>query len=206
TVHDITERKHVEDELRRANERLGAQLLEIEKLQSSLREQAIRDPLTGLFNRRYMEETLEREFSGAERENYPVSLVMLDIDHFKKINDTYGHPAGDAVLRALSALLSGHIRGRDIACRYGGEEFLAVLPHTPIETATQRAELWRAAFEALQMTHEGKEIRATISLGVAAFAVHGATGKMVLSSADKALYMAKESGRNRVIVAPKVPD
>ena len=201
TVHDISQRKRAEDELRHANEHLGAQLMEIEQLQATLREQVIRDPLTGLFNRRYMEETLEREFAGAGRENYPVSLVMLDIDHFKKINDTYGHQAGDLVLQSLSELLRGHIRGRDIACRYGGEEFLAVLPHTPIEVAAQRAELWRASLEALRMTHEGKEIRATISLGVAAYASHGKTGKAVLSAADKALYTAKERGRNQVMVA-----
>lgn len=205
TVHDITERKRDEDKLHEANARLGAQLMEIEKLQETLREQAIRDPLTGLFNRRYMEETLEREFAGAERENYPVSLIMMDIDHFKKINDTYGHQGGDAVLRALSELLSGHIRGRDIACRFGGEEFLAVLPHTAIETAAQRAELWRTSFEELRTTHGGKEIRATISLGVAAFSIHGKTGHAVLASADKGLYMAKESGRNRVVIAPETP-
>lgn len=202
TVHDITERKRAEDALHEANARLGAQLLEIEKLQATLRDQAIRDPLTGLFNRRYMEETLAREFSGAERENYPVSLIMLDIDFFKKINDTYGHQAGDLVLRAMSELLAEHIRGRDIACRYGGEEFVAVLPHTPIETAARRAESWRASFEALRMMHEGREIRATISLGVAAYSIHGKTGREVMALADKALYLAKESGRNRVAMAP----
>ncbi|BBI99478.1 hypothetical protein FGKAn22_11710 [Ferrigenium kumadai] len=203
TIHDITERKRAENELHEANGRLGAQLQEIEKLQETLREQAIRDPLTGLFNRRYMEETLVREFAGAKRENYPVSLIMMDIDHFKKINDTYGHQAGDLVLQALGELLSGHIRGRDIACRFGGEEFLAVLPHTPIVTATQRAEQWRASFEALRMTYEGKEIRATLSLGVASYTIHGNTGQEVMASADKGLYMAKESGRNRVVVAPQ---
>ncbi|HXU94631.1 MAG TPA: diguanylate cyclase, partial [Gallionella sp.] len=160
TVHDITERKCAEDKLHEANARLAAQLREIEKLQEELREQAIRDPLTGLFNRRYMEETLVREFAGAERENYPVSVIIMDIDHFKKINDTYGHQAGDMVLQTLGEQLRGHIRGRDIACRFGGEEFLAVLPHTPIITAAQRAELWRASFEALRITYEGREIRA----------------------------------------------
>ena len=201
TVHDITERKRAEDELRQANEHLGAQLLEIERLQATLREQLLHDPLTGLYNRRYMEETLDREFSGAERENYPVSLVMIDIDHFKKINDTYGHQAGDMALKSLSELLSGHIRGRDIACRYGGEEFLAVLPHTPIEAASRRAELWRTSFEALRMTHEGKEFYATISLGIAAYSTNGKTSQEVLSTADKALYSAKENGRNQVVVA-----
>ncbi|HET7832463.1 MAG TPA: diguanylate cyclase [Gallionella sp.] len=202
TVHDITERKHAEDELHEANARLGAQLMEIERLHESLREQAIRDPLTGLFNRRYMEETLAREFSGAERERSPLSLIMLDVDRFKKINDTYGHSAGDMVLRALSELLRRHIRGRDFACRFGGEEFLAVLPQTSIEVAAQRAELWRTSFEALRMSHDGKDIRATISLGVAAYAIHGTTIQSVVTAADKGLYSAKESGRNRVVVAP----
>ncbi|MBS1189364.1 MAG: hypothetical protein H6R10_1156 [Rhodocyclaceae bacterium] len=201
TVHDITERKRAEDELRRANERLGAQLMEIERLRAILQEQAIHDPLTGLFNRRYMEETLAREFAGAERENYPVSLVMVDIDHFKRVNDTYGHQAGDMVLTDLSETLSGHIRGRDIACRYGGEEFLAVLPHTPIEVAAHRAELWRASFEALELEYEGQTFRATISLGVAAFPAHGTTSQAVLAAADKALYAAKAGGRNRIVVA-----
>jgi len=201
TVHDITERKRVEDQLRQANERLCAQLLEIEQLHAALREQALHDPLTGLFNRRYMEETLEREFSGAARENYAVSLVMLDVDHFKNINDTYGHQAGDMTLKLLSELLSGHVRGRDIACRYGGEEFLVVMPHTPIEVACRRAELWRAAFEALRLEFEGKAFSATISLGVAAYSIHGTVGQDVLAAADKALYVAKGRGRNQVVVA-----
>lgn len=201
TVHDITDRKRVEDDLRQANEHLGVQLLEIERLHAKLREEALHDPLTGLFNRRYMEETLDREFAGAERENYAVSLVMIDIDHFKQINDTYGHQAGDQALRSLSAMLSGHIRGRDIACRYGGEEFLVVLPHTPIEVASRRAELWRTSFEALPLEYEGREFHATISLGVAAYAFHGKSSHAVLAAADKALYAAKRGGRNRVEVA-----
>lgn len=200
TAQDITERKLAENNLRRANEQLAAQLIEIEGLQAKLRDQAIRDPLTGLFNRRYLDETLARELSEAERGNYPVSFVMVDIDHFKRVNDTYGHKAGDLVLQALAEQLRDHSRVGDIACRYGGEEFLLVLPHASTEMARQRAEEWRVLFEALRVRYGEQEIGATLSLGVATYPAHGNTGAAVIARADEALYAAKKGGRNRIEV------
>src|SRR5512145_521163 len=132
---DITERKQVEKRLRYVNDRLQGQLIEIGLLQSKLREQAIRDPLTNLFNRRYLEETLDRELARAKRETYPVCIIMIDLDHFKKINDTYGHDAGDQVLKALANTLSEQSRRGDFACRYGGEEFVIVMPNITKHTA-----------------------------------------------------------------------
>src|SRR5689334_3628748 len=138
--HDITERKQVEKRLRYVNDRLQTQLIEIGYLQSKLREQAIRDPLTNLFNRRYLEETLDRELARAAREDYPVCIIMMDLDHFKQINDTYGHEAGDQVLKALAFTLSEDCRRGDFVCRYGGEEFVIVMPNIQLDTAYERAE------------------------------------------------------------------
>lgn len=194
-------RYRAETELRQANERLQAQLTKIQALQAQLREQAIRDALTGLFNRRYLEETLERELLRARREASPISLIMLDIDHFKKLNDTFGHKAGDVMLQTLGEVLRTHTRGSDVACRYGGEEFVAVLPGASLELAHQRAEQWRALFEQLSVPYGKVELRATLSLGVAVYPQHGATSDEVLRVADTALYMAKTEGRNRVVVA-----
>lgn len=197
---EITERKRTETELHEANERLQSQLAEIEVLQISLREQATRDSLTGLFNRRYLEETLERELSRAAREAASVSLVMVDIDHFKGVNDVFGHDAGDAMLRALSDLLRAQIRQGDIACRYGGDEFVIVLPGAPLQIAYRRAEQWREAFQSLRVEYEDVELHATLSCGIAAFPSHSRTGDELLHVADKALYTAKAEGRNRAIV------
>ncbi len=197
-VEDITERKQTEEELKRAYERLEAQMDEIQLLQSSLHDQAIRDPLTGLFNRRYLNEALERELARAGRETYPVSLVMIDIDHFKQVNDSYGHPAGDLVLKNLASQLSGQTRASDLVCRFGGDEFLLVMPNVSIEIALKRAEIIRETFRASTAILEQVEIRATISLGVASFPAQGATPQEVLTAADQALYIAKGGGRDRV--------
>lgn len=169
-----------------------------------MREQAVRDSLTGLFNRRYLEETLAREIARARREGSTVGILMLDIDRFKRVNDTYGHPAGDAVLRALGQLLADHVRDEDIPCRYGGEEFVVVLPDVPRAITRKRAEQIRQAFQDLRMTVEGPagptEISATLSVGGAVYPQDGENGNMVLSRADQALYQAKAAGRNRVIL------
>jgi diguanylate cyclase (GGDEF)-like protein len=172
------------------------------KLQETLRDQAIRDPLTGLFNRRYMEESLEREVSRAGRSGIPVGVIMLDIDHFKHFNDTFGHEAGDTLLGALGNFLRAHIRGGDIACRYGGEEFTLILPDASFDATRDRAEQLREAVTKLNVLHRGETLGPiTLSLGVATFPEHGSIGQAVLLAADGALYRAKHEGRNRVVVA-----
>ena len=173
------------------------------KLRTSLREQSIRDPLTGLFNRRYMEATLEREFNRAGRIQRPVGVMMLDLDHFKHFNDTFGHEAGDTLLRELGNFLKQHLRGSDIACRYGGEEFALILPETSLENARGRAEQLRAGIKQLNVQHNGKVLdTVSLSLGIAMFPEHGPTSQEVLNAADAALYQAKDNGRDQVVVAP----
>jgi diguanylate cyclase (GGDEF)-like protein len=172
------------------------------RLRETLRSQSVRDPLTGLFNRRFMEETLERELRRAERAQRPLSLIMLDIDHFKQINDTFGHEVGDAVLRDLAQMLQSNLRAGDAACRLGGEEFLIILPEASVEDARRRANMLCAAARHIRRIHEGHEVGPpSISLGVAAFPRHGVTSEEVLRAADGALYRAKDEGRGRVAVA-----
>jgi diguanylate cyclase (GGDEF)-like protein/PAS domain S-box-containing protein len=197
---DITEYKRARAELLVANALLTVRLKQIEDLQAQLREQAIRDPLTRLFNRRYLEETLPREFSRASREGYPIGVAMIDIDHFKRLNDTHGHDAGDRVLQALAALLQAQTRAGDIVCRHGGEEFLLVLPGMSAAQTQERAETWRRDFEAGSVEHGPLVLRTTLSIGVAAFPAHAAAFDDVVRAADQALYQAKAGGRNRVQV------
>lgn len=183
--------------LRLFSRRLRQASLEVE----SATMEKIQDPLTGLYNRRYMEIMLKHELQRAERSDYQVSLIMMDIDHFKKLNDTYGHPAGDEVLRKLAALMKSQVRRADIACRYGGEEFLIILPETPLEVAGERAETLRTAFGDLIIEHEGQVMRGNLSLGVATFPQHAQASQQLIQIADTALYTAKTSGRNRVVLA-----
>ncbi len=172
------------------------------KLRETLRSQSIRDPLTALFNRRYMEEILEREVRWGERRLRPVGVIMLDIDHFKQVNDTFGHDAGDAVLREVGALLQAKVRAVDVACRYGGEEFVLILPEASLENTRRRAEQLREEAKRHHISHEGKPIgTVTLSLGAAVFPDHGTTAETVLRAADAALYRAKVAGRDRVIIA-----
>jgi len=167
-----------------------------------LREISVRDVLTGLFNRRYLEETLERELRRAERKGLSLGIIMLDVDHFKRINDTYGHAAGDAVLQELGPLLKGHIRMSDIACRYGGEEFVLILPEASLEVTRRLAEHLRQDAKLLTVSFNGMLMETvTLSLGVAAFPEHGSNQVSLLAAVDAALYRAKMEGRNRVIVA-----
>jgi diguanylate cyclase (GGDEF)-like protein/PAS domain S-box-containing protein len=169
-------------------------------LRETLRQQAIRDPLTNLFNRRYMEESLDRELSRAARRGSPLGVIMLDIDHFKPVNDTFGHAAGDTLLRAIGALLLAHTRAEDIACRYGGEEFTLILPDSSLEDTWRRAEQLRAAVKRVRVRHGGEPLDAiTISAGVASYPQHGAVPEALLRAADLALYQAKAEGRDRVV-------
>ncbi len=173
------------------------------KLRTSLLHQSIRDPLTGLFNRRYLEETLEREVHRAARLQRSVAVIMLDIDRFKRFNDTFGHEAGDIVLKALGNFLKNQIRGGDFACRYGGEEFTLIFPEMPLAQMLQRAERLREGVKELHVHYQGRELEAiTISLGIAIYPEHGITGKALLQAADAALYDAKHKGRDRVVVSP----
>ena len=172
------------------------------RLQNKLKMQSIRDPLTGLFNRRYMDETLERELLRAIRQNHPICLLMLDIDRFKHYNDTHGHEAGDILLQAMGEFLKQHIRSSDVACRYGGEEFIVILPETNLEEASHRAEELRTGIKELVIHHRGQRLSAiTVSIGVAAYPNHGKVSETLLRAADTALYRAKAAGRNQVIVA-----
>jgi diguanylate cyclase (GGDEF)-like protein/PAS domain S-box-containing protein len=172
------------------------------RVREVLRNQSIRDPLTGLFNRRFMEESLEREVRRAARNKEGVAVLMLDLDRFKLFNDTFGHQAGDVLLRGFGDFLSQGTRGQDVACRYGGEEFLLVLSGASIDAACKRAELLREGLKQLTVRHAGQVLgRITVSIGVSAFPGHGATGEELVRAADKALYRAKEEGRDRVVVA-----
>ncbi len=171
-------------------------------LRERLHEQSIRDPLTGLYNRRYLNDTLSREIGRATRCQLPIGVIMADIDHFKRFNDTYGHDAGDSLLHAVGLYFQTHIRNEDIACRYGGEEFVLILPEASLPETRKRAETLRRGIYALQAFHNGQLLEAvTISLGVAAVPDHGTRSEEVLKAADIALYEAKAAGRNRVCVA-----
>lgn len=172
------------------------------QLRETLRNQSIRDPLTGLFNRRYMEESLALEVQRAARRHGTLGVVMLDLDHFKRFNDTNGHDAGDQVLRELGALLHQRTRGGDIACRYGGEEFTLILPDMPLEQVCTRIEEIRLACKQLDLRHRRQSLGTlTISAGVAMFPAHGTNSETLLRTADLALYRAKAGGRDRVVTA-----
>ena len=172
------------------------------KLRETLQNQAIRDPLTGLYNRRYLEETLERELHRARRLKAPIGVVMMDLDHFKDFNDACGHAAGDALLIGLAHTITAEIQTEDIACRYGGEEFLLVMPGGSLEATRERAEHLRQAVRALQVKYQDRFLQSpSLSLGIATFPDHGTTSEEVIAAADAALYRAKKAGRDRVEIA-----
>lgn len=173
---------------------------EVMALQAQLQEQAIHDPLTCLYNRLFLIDNLERELSQAKRSGSVVSVIMTDIDHFKAVNDDYGHLAGDEVLRHFASILKTHARCSDLACRYGGEEFFLVLPDTVLEVARERAEQLRQAVAEQAAQFEGREIPITASFGVASFTLDGGMSAIdLIGKADAALYQAKKGGRNRVV-------
>ena len=169
------------------------------KLQQKLRYQSLRDPLTGLYNRRYLQESLEKELDRACRQQQPVSIMMLDVDRFKRFNDVYGHAAGDLVLSQVGAYILSVIRQYDIACRYGGEELIIVMPNANLENAMHGAERIRIGIENLKLKHEQKWLNSiSISIGVACFNSDNNDAESLIEAADKALYLAKKSGRNCV--------
>jgi diguanylate cyclase (GGDEF)-like protein/PAS domain S-box-containing protein len=187
---DVTERTRAEHE--------------VQVLQEKLRDQSTHDALTGLYNRRYLEDTLGQELVSAKRHGYQVSVIMSDVDHFKAVNDRYGHLAGDEVLRVFGALLKRHARGSDVYCRYGGEEFLLVLPQMTQDSAVERAEQLRKALVAGPIPSGAFAIEVTASFGVATYPGDGRTGDELIAAADHALYAAKAAGRNRVHVSTTV--
>lgn len=171
------------------------------KLRESMRNLSIRDPLTGLFNRRYMEEALAQEQHRAQRNRTQLAVIMIDIDHFKEFNDTSGHDGGDAILRALGRFFKKHVRGSDIACRYGGEEFALILSPATAEGAMQRAEKICDDARTLSVRHAGHDLGGfTLSLGVAIYPDHATSAANIVKAADVALYEAKSGGRNQVAI------
>jgi diguanylate cyclase (GGDEF)-like protein len=183
-------------------DQIHVQTQQLVESEARLRELSIRDPLTGLFNRRYLEEVLALEIIRAARTGYPVGIIMTDIDYFKRINDTHGHAAGDAVLVHVSKFLRQHIRSSDVSCRFGGEEFILILPGASQEITRMRAEQIREDIRHTHVYFEGRALEpVTLSLGIAVYPAHGDTNDLLLKAADAALYRAKRDGRDRVVLA-----
>ena len=191
----------LERQVTAVGERLSLALANL-RLREALQQQSIRDTLTGLYNRRFMEESLARELGRAARTSQPVSMIMMDIDHFKRFNDTFGHQAGDALLKALGEFVNQRTRGQDVACRYGGEEFALILAGCSLENACKRAQVLREELKQLKVRHGGQSMGAiTLSMGVASFPAQANNTEALVKSADDALYRAKKEGRDRVVAA-----
>ncbi|MCB0103996.1 MAG: GGDEF domain-containing protein [Anaerolineales bacterium] len=200
-VYLVNEEKVIQCNIRDITERKKAQA-DLLKSQALLREQSTRDYLTGLFNRRYLEETLERELLRSARKRLPLGLIMLDVDDFKRFNDIHGHVVGDTILRGVGSLLLSHVRREDVPCRYGGDEFIIILPDAPQAVIHERARLLCEKAKQFDYRFEGQTLNnVTLSLGIATFPKHGVTGDELLRSADSALYRAKHAGRDQIVVA-----
>jgi len=197
-LRDTTARHLAERSLQEANQRLQGQVQEIERLQTELREQAIRDSLTGLYNRRYLDDMMPRILDRARADEVPVSVIMFDIDDFKRVNDEHGHAVGDALLAELGGLFLARTRPGDIACRYGGEEFVLVLPRASLSHALRRAEDFRRAFSEIRIHTADPDQTPTLSIGVAVYPKHGQTQDDLLRAADRALYCVKDAGKNSI--------
>jgi diguanylate cyclase (GGDEF)-like protein/PAS domain S-box-containing protein len=195
---DITARRNAEVALKNTNESLELQLAENRRLQQQLQEEAIRDPLTNLFNRRYLLESLNRELSRAQREHYPVTLMMVDLDHFKQLNDQHGHAAGDRVLVEFSRLLCHGMRKEDVVCRWGGEEFLIMMPGLSMDDAHQRMTEWRRKNSPMKLTLGALHLVIRFSSGLATAPEHGCNPDDLINATDDALYMAKKAGRDQL--------
>ena len=171
------------------------------KLRITLRNQSIRDTLTGLFNRRYLEETVDRELNRMERGSSSLAVFMIDVDHFKYYNDTFGHDGGDVVLKSLGQLLNNFVRKADLACRYGGEEFVIILPDITLKDALKRSYELHESVAQLNLNHHKNALDSiTISIGISMYPEHGNTLAELILTADKALYDAKHQGRNQTVV------
>lgn len=200
---ELEELGRVLDEMGRALQKRDAELRQALR---ELSEQVITDPLTGLNNRRYLWDFLKRDLLRARRAVLPVAAILFDIDHFKRYNDTWGHEAGDLVLKAAAEVTRQNVRSSDIACRYGGEEFAIILPEATLQVAIDRAERIRRGIEQMKLEHAGKPLgTVTASFGIALFPTHADNEEALLKAADEALYLAKRTGRNRVEVYPTKP-
>jgi diguanylate cyclase (GGDEF)-like protein/PAS domain S-box-containing protein len=198
---DITARKQAEERLSDANALLEIQMGQMRALQEQLQERAIHDPVMHIHNRSYMDEVLPIAADRARRRQDAFGLLLVDVDHFKTINDTYGHAAGDAILQSVARTLSTSLRATDVVCRYGGDEVLCLLSGAGVDATLERAEHLRAAVTATRVDHGDISVRVTCSIGAAVFPLHGAEVEEVLRAADAALYRAKAGGRNRVQLA-----
>jgi diguanylate cyclase (GGDEF)-like protein len=198
---DITGRKDAEARLKDAHALLEVQMGQMRALQDQLQERAIHDPVMHIHNRSYMDEMLPIAADRARRKQDAFGLLLVDIDHFKLINDTYGHAAGDAILQSVAHTLSSSLRATDVVCRYGGDEILCLLAGAGVDATRERAEHLRAAVTEARVDHGSISVRVTCSIGAAVFPLHGAEVEEVLRAADAALYRAKADGRNRVQMA-----
>ena len=200
----IMNAQRIEHDYCLVQQELEQDIAERKYLEMQLREEVIRDPLTGLFNRRYLNESLQREFTRCQRNSGLLIVAMLDLDHFKRFNDQYGHEAGDAVLRAVSEFLQQSLRREDIVCRYGGEEITVILAETTLAIAVARLDAVRHALTCLRVRHQGQDLPPiSASIGLAVAEPLDLTPDMALARADAALYRAKQNGRNRIeVTAP----
>ncbi len=197
---DVSRRRQQEKSMLQSHQKLEDMLQEAEEEKAVLHVQAIQDPLTGLYNRRYLDVTLPREFSRSKRDKKPLAVIMMDLDHFKTVNDQYGHAAGDEVLKALAELLKNGTRESDLICRYGGEEFVAIMPDTSAHQAFVRCESWRKQLEEMSIIYRDFNISITLSAGIAAFPEDGDSPELLLALADEMLYKSKQEGRNKITV------
>jgi diguanylate cyclase (GGDEF)-like protein len=199
-MQDISEQENALLVLKKQNKELQQRLADIEQLKNRIREQSIRDPLTNLYNRRFLNEFMERELALARRNQKPLAVVMLDLDHFKQLNDQFGHQTGDKVIEMVAKHLLRQSRRTDILFRYGGEEFLVILPNTNATQARHLAENWRVHVEQAQVLAKHQAVNITLSAGVACYPEQGTTAFNLIQAADEALYQAKAAGRNQVVM------
>lgn len=200
-MHDTTGLLTQIEHLQKQNDDLQQRLADIERLKNRISEQAIRDPLTNLFNRRFLNEFMERELALARRNQKPLAVVMLDLDHFKQLNDQFGHQTGDLVIEMVAKHLLRQSRRTDILFRYGGEEFLVILPNTTAAQAKHLAENWRVHVSQAQVFAKHQPVSITLSAGIAVYPEHGTTAFNLIQTADEALYQAKAAGRNQVMMS-----
>ena len=203
-LRDISFSKQIEFQLKKANDNLQKQINEINHLQDLLKDQATHDSLTGLNNRRLMDEVLASQLEQARLHNNPFSILVLDIDHFKNINDYYGHQIGDAMLKEVGKCIQSSTRANDYACRLGGDEILMTFQNMGNKEAEKKAEEIRKKLQAIVLNKENQQISSTVSIGIATFPVDGDILKELINRADQAMYAAKEKGRNRVVTASSI--